>query len=695
MDIQKQEGQRLIFNLAIPTCIGIALFLLFGGAEIVNPFHLDWIFTEGGDATQHYVGWNFFRHSPLLQWPFGMNLAYGEALGSSIVFSDSIPLFAFFFKIWHALLPTDFQYFGLWLGLCFVLQANFAWLIIARYTHGTALRAMGCALLALAPTMLYRMGGHEALTGQWLLLAALYLYLREPRSQAGWLALVPLAALIHAYLFAMVSAIWTVGFYQHYWREQRSWRAGLPEAARMAALVVFVLWAAGYFVSGNISAGGYGFYRLNLLAFFSPSWPWSIFFEVPLRNGDGEGFGYPGAGIYLLALAAIVLVIARRHALPLAPQRVGPLVVLCVIFFLYALSNHVALGSHELFQFQPPRGIEKLCNAFRATGRFGWPPLYAFEILLFFCVIRLAPGRLAISIVGACLVLQVADLTKATTFYRERWSHQWQNPLVSKFWQQVPRQYKRVAFVLPLDGMEKYGAIAYMASKNGMTVNGGYLARVDGKQLDAVQQTLLNTVRSGDYRNDTLYIFFNDEYWNEARAHYRGDGAVGVVDTYRVIAPGWRGCRDDCVTPDKTTDLVFKDLPDNAPYLQGGWSGVEPDGRWTNGPNAKLTFLLPHSSSAAANVQASVDLAAYVNAQHPRQVVNVSANGHPVATWTFDNADRQVRVLDIPAADLTANPGTLTIELDLPDAISPKALGQSVDDRNLAVKVRTVQVKSN
>ena len=49
---------------------------------------------------------------------------------SSIVFTDSLPLGAFISKYLRAFVPDTFQYFGIWLWLCFVLQALFAFKVL-------------------------------------------------------------------------------------------------------------------------------------------------------------------------------------------------------------------------------------------------------------------------------------------------------------------------------------------------------------------------------------------------------------------------------------------------------------------------------------------------------------------------------------------------------------------------------------
>ena len=51
---------------------------------------------------------------------------------TSVLFTDSLPLAALFFKLLGGILPTRFQYFGWWGLLCYALQGGLAQAVIAR-----------------------------------------------------------------------------------------------------------------------------------------------------------------------------------------------------------------------------------------------------------------------------------------------------------------------------------------------------------------------------------------------------------------------------------------------------------------------------------------------------------------------------------------------------------------------------------
>ena len=107
--------------------LGTAAFVYVTDWRIILPTNTSWLMV--GDAAQHYLGWAFYRNSPWT-WPLGLNPLYGMEFSNSIVFTDSIPLLAIPFKVISQFLPYPFQYLGIWVLLCFVLQSYFAFRLI-------------------------------------------------------------------------------------------------------------------------------------------------------------------------------------------------------------------------------------------------------------------------------------------------------------------------------------------------------------------------------------------------------------------------------------------------------------------------------------------------------------------------------------------------------------------------------------
>ena len=192
----KLRLRDLFRNYALPGAIGFAVFLALTGGRVLDTADLGWLRT--GDLQQHFVGWHFFRNTEFWQSPLGSNRAFCMELGSSIVYTDSLPLLAIPLKAIHTWLPDVFQYIGWWILACFLLQAALAWRLIGRFTGNWWLQACATAFFCLSPPFLFRLHGHDALFGHWIVLSALLLYFSAAFFPARWLALLRVAALTHA-----------------------------------------------------------------------------------------------------------------------------------------------------------------------------------------------------------------------------------------------------------------------------------------------------------------------------------------------------------------------------------------------------------------------------------------------------------------------------------------------------------------
>lgn len=90
-----RKTQKLV-TYALVATVSLLVFISIYGVNVLNPTYTDWLMA-GGDARQHYMGWNAFRTSEWL-FPFGLenNLAYPYKV--SVIFTDSLPLFAIILK---------------------------------------------------------------------------------------------------------------------------------------------------------------------------------------------------------------------------------------------------------------------------------------------------------------------------------------------------------------------------------------------------------------------------------------------------------------------------------------------------------------------------------------------------------------------------------------------------------------------
>ena len=155
------------------------IFCAIYGVHVLNPTYVDWCMS-GGDLPQHYLGWCSFRNSPWM-FPIGMTRELTYPIATSVIFTDSIPLLAVPCKLLSFLLPSDFQYFGLWGISCFVLQGLVSARILSKILKEKLSVFFGALIFVLSPVMIWRMFIQTSLAGHWVLLMALYLFLYPPR----------------------------------------------------------------------------------------------------------------------------------------------------------------------------------------------------------------------------------------------------------------------------------------------------------------------------------------------------------------------------------------------------------------------------------------------------------------------------------------------------------------------------------
>ena len=96
------------FTFLWGVAVGVVTFLLLYGVAVLNPVNVNWLRHSNDleglwDLSQHYLGWVAYRKTP---WTFPIGMTEGiTAEPISVVYTDSIPLFALFFKALSPLLP--------------------------------------------------------------------------------------------------------------------------------------------------------------------------------------------------------------------------------------------------------------------------------------------------------------------------------------------------------------------------------------------------------------------------------------------------------------------------------------------------------------------------------------------------------------------------------------------------------------
>jgi len=547
--LQRKFHRADIAVMTFVTLLSCAFAGYLFGTVRVDPTSTLWL--ADGDVAQHFLGWHFYRGEP---WgvPLGTNSRYGLEMGSSIVFTDSIPLLAIAFKALRALLPDHFQYAGPWMLFCFVAQGLAGYLLLRRFTAQRIPLFCGSLFFVLSPVLVSRTMGHFALVGQWTLLLSLYLYFLPSSSTLrrwSWRGLLVTTALIHGYLLYFVLAIWFAAALRDRDSDKTQTKSLLVNMCTTFAVLITSMWLAGWFdVPFGSAAFGttYGQYAANLAALVNPPWGSPILPTIASASTASglESINYLGAGI--LALAATACIAVRDLSGAYALIRKHRWLALATLgFALLAFSHNVYWGETLVAHIPVPEGIRKKLEFVRGSGRLLWLAHYLIILAAVVIVARRLPARTASIAILVAFSVQIYDLWPSYKGFADHQARTAFNSvekskataLKSSFWAQAATRYTEIDFFPITHAPPRYEPIALWAGDHHLAINAAYFGRISVSRSFARNAQLEKELTLGSRRLDTLYILQNKSDLN--RVLLAGSDGIGELDGYLVVAPGW------------------------------------------------------------------------------------------------------------------------------------------------------------
>lgn len=513
-------------------------FYLYGWA-VIDPTHARWLLTEG-DPFQHFMGWDAFRRDEW-RWPLGAVPRLGSLVDASIVFTDSMPLFALPLKLFHAWLPDPFQYQGLTMLVNLTLNAAVACSLALRLGCRPLNAVLFTALVLMLPIVTLRgLGahGHEALTAHWLILWALGLALSrrnaDIRTLGRWLGLLLLAVMVHFYLFFMVGTLWFAWWACHMLRHALQHDARgllrLGMGAGVSVLVVLAaMWAVGYFQYG-LEVGretGFGYFSAELLTYLNPlSQAW--FFNgtglegasrvlpgwLPAIAGQYEGQAYAGLGALLFLLAAFLVAVRRFQCTELGAIRWENWAVALALLglFVFALADRWVVGK-LVWDMPYPEWLQLLTQYLRSSGRLVWPLLYGLMLLGLAYLSRMVNWKPLLGLLLVAVLVQWADLKHVHSFIRDGLAQRVASVASGPPFAAIDDArlaalldtHDRIAY-LPGDDLGKLKPYAWLAARYDVALNVAYFARVNPQLLVKTTAPAVERIERGALDYDTLYV---------------------------------------------------------------------------------------------------------------------------------------------------------------------------------------------
>ncbi len=526
------KSKKILFGVGC--LIGLIVFLCIFTFSTLNVTN-DTFFTSGfieKDVAQHYSGWMLYRQS---DWQFplgaGQNMAYPYS--SSVSYTDSVPLFAIFFKLLSPILPATFQYFGLYVCLCYMLMGGFSALLMQHITKSFSVSCFAAVLFSLSPIMAERAFRHVALTSHYLIIAMLYFYFKNKgnynfKSTLPFIIINTIAITIHPYFLPFTFAI-SFAFYLQWAFSKREFIKSFSFIGVSFVSTLFVGYCIGAFHSiGSAGDVGYGLFSLNLNSYINTSSnkipDWSNIMDPRALHStyQVEAFNYLGFGIIAaLCFAVFIFIInknIRKQVLYWVSSNLG-LVFVTIVLTAFALSNTITFGGLALFHFNLPAPLLSLASIFRASGRFGWLLYYLIYIVVLFVLsqINFKLKFLPQILLAAVIAVQIYDILPALKLKNDYFSgkgylgdgHTIQYGLTDEYWQMAVQHFdKIIAFNYAYTIYQGAIDIAILVGKanSDVKVNLAFEARADNDNRSKYLADVTADLISGNIAQDTLYI---------------------------------------------------------------------------------------------------------------------------------------------------------------------------------------------
>lgn len=657
--------------LIYPILIGLIFFNVVFDYHIINPTNISWL--KNSDTYQAYIGWEFFRKSDWTLPVLGLSPNYGMNVSSSIVYTDSNPFLAIFFKVFSHFLPAQFQYFGIWILLCCLLNAFFLWKIISQFTTNHLVIVLSVCLMMLYPAWINRVG-HLNLMAHFIILASIYLCLSKNDDKKGfkWGVLLLIACSIHFYIAMMAYIFWVGNLLT------RTLKKGKPKSLALELIVIsfsslLLMYVLGYFSVADVSGSGeFGNYNNNILSPMMPN-GWSrILNDVVTLNTGFEGFNYWGLGILLLFIYNSKSLINKLLALRLRPVETGIMFAL-VVFLIISTTNHIQLGSRSFF-FPLPRAVIESLSIFRASARFFWPVSYFVFISLIFITVKENKNSRALAIIFLALIIQAYDVSIG--FSKEKfYIFQPTQPEIhysKDFWSNALSTHKNVKIVPFENQSANWAKISTIANDYNVPTDAVYMARISGKKSSNMNTHTIGELFTGDYDKTSIYVL--NEHILGSISLRNGD-EIYKVDGLYVLSPGMTMC-SSCSKVNTDKDIK--------PFiLADGWATPEADGVWSDG---KVNTILIKNKGKESTV--SLQYSIFAPRVQPNQRLIFEVNNKIIKTInTYSSGKVDLKWVNPEKEKLSI------LKIYTPDAISPKDAGISIDARTLALKINKVTIK--
>ena len=705
-------------NLKTKKLILILFFILFSfflssaflGIGNLYLSNIDWLLGSG-DITNGQNGWTFFKNDTW-RFPLGENPNYGLDISSSIIFSDSLPLFAFIFKIFKSYLSENFQYFSLWIFLCFFLQSYLSYLIIYKTTNDIYYSLISSFIFTLAPIFIYRLGFHLSLGGQWLILLGYYIifHIDNERKKYFWIFLLILSTLVHLYFTVMLFAMYGLSLIQIILKDKKIIKL-IVNLSLSIIVVLISMFVFGYFTTPLTStvSVGYGTFGLDILGIIDPQTNhselnWSYFLSN--KKGTGiEGFNYLGLGCIILLLTALTIysikIFTIKNYFKDTISKNISIILIALFLTCWSITTSVYLGGEKIFNPTLNDYIFGALSIFAATGRFFWPVYYLLIILSLVYIYKNFKKKHTFLIIVVIFLIQIIDILPGLNNYFLHKNHITKPKILQdEIWKKIPKDYEKFRTTYLY---HNYGSIFtslghFLGTSNINKTDIILVAGLDRSKAALARYNFNQALYDKKIPRDTAYVIDNLGHLKQLKYFLKNtDDGFFYRDNLWLLLPG------------KKTDMSPKDIENfskiklnyvntNKKYefdfrergkiLGVGWSHNQGNiGVWSEGNLSFLLFSLRNTDSKKLKVK--LNSQSYEGNKNKNFEVKIYFNDIPKKAVVLNNLKEDI-IFDINKNELKDEN---IIMFKFENLISPLDIFESPDGRKLGILLKDMIIE--
>jgi hypothetical protein len=707
----KLSDQRINYLFLLISFIFLGVTIGFGNISFQS---VDWLH-DGNESAIEQTAWYFFRND-VWRFPLGLNPNYGDDITTSIVFSDSVPILAFFFKIFKSILPENFQYFSLWYFLCFYFQLFFSYKILKKFTDSESYSLIGSIFFLLAPIFIFRMNYHASVSAQWLLLFTLYLALttKTDESKLPWFFLIIFSSLILYNFTIIILAVYSLLRFFELKFTKSSFYSLIKDFFIITPSLLLTLYLAGYLEIriGDTLAVGFGQHKLNLLSIVDPvntvqniSWSWFLPDIQLSKEEELEGFNYLGVGQIIMLLFALVLILNQKFNSNLSliknNKKIKTFLIISIFLTLWALSNKISFGSYTLLEIPLNKFIFAALSIAKASGRLFWIVNYFLVIISIIIIYKCFSKKTSLLIIFLLLTIQITDISAGLknriSFYNKETDN---IKLKDPIWNELFVKYKIIKTTYPQSYPGIFYNFSYSMEKNKIQkTNLAPQARVNRKVVAEARYTLYKNFNNKKLDPKVLYVIGHSSqlkhlknlFNNEDVAFFYRDNIWFMVMNEKDLMNDKDKEMLNKITP-KVLELKKNEtlnFQDSNSYHGLGWShNSSKNGVWSEGNISTLFFKTKENYG---NIKLEIFFKPYLAKNKITKEFDIYVNDKLNKKIELKNKSEENKIEILIDGQQVKN-NEVKIDFIFKNLISPYEVLESPDSRKLGILVKNIKL---